>query len=569
MNVNPPAGHSLLASPLTLPQKMQSIHRLLTVSALLAGVAVAQCNPQPPVTTLTTAGNGQNGTMFDIVNTSAAAVTIQSFEQVMFNAGTSGFEIYTKTGTWSGSENTASAWTLVGSAAGIAHLAPPALTALPIAVNVAVPAGATQAFYITSNTAGTCAYTTGVNQINTVIGTDGIINITAGPGKAYPFGASFGLPTAGRLWNGRVTYCSSGTPAVNTTIGAGCVASFNSFYELFADAAAASTALTGNSLLLVPSGSGYQGAWLPGTAASFFVAPVAATPLATGDDGTAPFTLASGTFPTAQGPQSSLLVSGNGIVAWGGATMDYPGTNAYTPTAAGFLNSALGGVYAWHDYNQAEVGSGQIVGEQIGNVAYVTFSGVESYSTPTALNPSTLQFQFNLNNGNITLVFLNIDNNTTSTFGSGHLVGVTAPGASNNPGSTSLATSTLLTVDPEVLALALAAGSRPVTGTNWNLSVNNIPATGVLGVEVFGLGDPNINDLFFLGLPGCGLRASLDSINAFLVTGSSHPYSLAIPANPTLVGLNLFATSAVFQNPPVNAFGAITSNGINGVVGDF
>ena len=360
----------------------------------------------------------------------------------------------------------------------------------------------------------------------------------------------------------------SGTLATNTLTGAGCGASYNSFYELFADSALASAALTGNSVLFIPTGSGYVGTWLPGTAGAFYVAPVAATQLVTGDDGTAAFNLTGGSFPTPQGPQSSLLVSGNAIVAWGGATMDYPGTNSYTPAANGFLNSTLGGVYAWHDYNQAEAGSGQIVSEEIGNMAYVTFNGVENYSTPAGANPGTIQFQFDRSTGNITLVFVSVDSNTTSTFGSGHLVGITAPGTSLNPGSTSLATGTLLTVNPEAAALAVAGTTRPITGTNWSLNVTNVPATGVLGVDVFGLSNPGIPDLTFIGLPGCGLSASLDIINAWPVAGSSHAHSLAIPNNPSLLSLHLFTTSAVFQVPPVNAFGAITSNGVDGSIGD-
>jgi hypothetical protein len=169
-------------------------------------------------------------------------------------------------------------------------------------------------------------------------------------------------------------------------------------------------------------------------------------------------------------------------------------------------------------------------------------------------------------------VFLAIDGNTTSGFGSGHLIGVTAPGASQNPGSIVLATASageLLTISPESLPLTLSATSRPVTGTTWDLSISNIPATGVLGVDVFGLSDPGINDLFFLGAPGCGLRASLDVTNGWLVSGASRTYSLPIPSNPALLNLNLHTTTAVFQAPPVNALGAITSNGIRGVVGNF
>jgi hypothetical protein len=363
----------------------------------------------------------------------------------------------------------------------------------------------------------------------------------------------------------------SGTVAANDTIGTGCGDSSNSFYQLFADAALAAPALSGNSLQLTPNGNGgYNGTWLPGTAASLYVTPVAPVTLATGDDGTASFPLTT-PFPTAQGPQSSLLVSGNAIVAWGGATMDYPGSNSFTPTAPAFLNSTLGGVYAWHDYNQGETGSGAIQREEIGGVAYVTFNGVESYSTPAALNPSTLQFQFDTTTGNITLVFVSIDNATTSTFGSGHLVGVTQPGVSVDGGSVDLATAALLTFSPEVSPLLLTASNRPIQGagpTSWDLVVSNIPATTVIGLDIFGLSDPNIPDLsvFGLGMPGCQLHASLDVVNAWVSAGLTHNYSLAIPPSPSLNNFVLYTQSACLGNGLLSD--NITSNAIRATVGN-
>jgi hypothetical protein len=127
---------------------------------------------------------------------------------------------------------------------------------------------------------------------------------------------------------------------------------------------------------------------------------------------------------------------------------------------------------------------------------------------------------------------------------------------------------TIVLGSADILPLALAATSRPLTNANWNLTVSNVPATGVLGVDVFGLSDPGLNDLFFLGAPGCGLRAALDVTNGWFVAGSTHTYSLAIPNNPALLNFNLYTTSAVFQAPPVNALGAITSNGIQGMIGN-
>ena len=89
-----------------------------------------------------------------------------------------------------------------------------------------------------------------------------------------------------------------------------------------------------------------------------------------------------------------------------------------------------------------------------------------------------------------------------------------------------------------------------------------------IGVDVFGLVDPGIDDLSVLGAPNCGLRASLDALNAWVVAGSSHAYSLAIPNNAALLNLQIYTTNAVFQIPSQNALGAITSNGVAGIIGN-
>jgi hypothetical protein len=363
----------------------------------------------------------------------------------------------------------------------------------------------------------------------------------------------------------------TGVVATNTSVGSGCIRSANSFYSLLPDAAAASTALAGNTLMLMPTGNGYQGVWLPGTATSFFTAPVAPTPLATGDDGSVVYALTTGTLPTPQGAQSSVIVSGNGIVSWGGTTFDYPGTTSFTPTPNGMLNSTLGGIYAWHDYNQTELGSGAITAEEAGGKLYVTWNNVENYPTGVA-NPGSMQFQFDLSSGIVMLMWPSVDSNISSPYGSGHLIGYSAPGASIDPGAVALATAPswqLATSNaPEVAPLNLIGFSRPVTNTSWNLQLSNIPATGVLGVDVFGVSDPGIDDLTVIGAPTCGVRASLDYLGAWTVAGATHAYSLPIPNDPALLNLHVYTTSAVFQNPPVNAFGAITSNGIDGKIGD-
>jgi len=66
---------------------------------------------------------------------------------------------------------------------------------------------------------------------------------------------------------------------------------------------------------------------------------------------------------------------------------------------------------------------------------------------------------------------------------------------------------------------------------------------------------------------GCGLRSTLESLNAYIPAGATHAYSLPIPVDPVLVGMNIFSTAAMYTIPAMNPFGAITANGVQGTLG--
>jgi hypothetical protein len=345
-----------------------------------------------------------------------------------------------------------------------------------------------------------------------------------------------------------------GTPAANLILGQGCVRSNASVYENFS--AAAGFDLQNTVLTMLPTGGGAYivlnsvGAFLPvGTIST----PV---PLALGDDTEVTQTFTTGSFPGA----TSFNICSNGYVSIGSN-----GT-AWTPDVGTFLNAASTGWRSWHDYNPTIAGSGQVKYEESAAAIVVTWDGVWDYGGGSAANANTFQMQF-YPSGQVTLAW-----GTMSLLGNGHLVGYSPAGNSSDPGNTDLSTLgagviTLGTVD--ILPLALAPSTRPILGTNWNLTTSAVPATGVLGVDIFGVSDPGILDMSFLGMPSCQLRTSLDVINAWPVVGATHNYSFAVPALPTsLIGFHLFTQSAVFQVPPVNAFGAITSNGVKGTLGD-
>ena len=349
-----------------------------------------------------------------------------------------------------------------------------------------------------------------------------------------------------------------GTVALNTTLGAGCInVPEVSSYELFATAGAFDLANT--VISMIHTGSGYLA--IPGATAYIPPTP-AAQVLALTDNSELAVTLSQPMPVGNSGTTTTLTVCSNGFISSG--TGNGVGTS---PVVNTFLNStrawwSLG----WHNFNPAIVGGGSVKFEQLGNLAIVTWDGVWDAAGTSAANASTMQAQFDVTSGTVHYVY-----GAMSTIGTtGFLVGFSSAGASSNPGSMDISAAlptTYFAATFPVLPLTLAGVTRPIIGTNWSLNVTNVPAGGTIGVDVFGLTDPGIPDLGFLGMPTCGLRASLDLLQPWLVAGTAHAHAFAVPNDPALINLHVFTTSAVFQ-PGANPFGAITSNGIDGRIGD-
>jgi hypothetical protein len=350
----------------------------------------------------------------------------------------------------------------------------------------------------------------------------------------------------------------TGTVATNTTIGTGCIRKFASFYENFVSAAGFD--LNNTAMTLLPTSPGYIGLGI----GTYVPPPATATTLTLLDDSETTQALTT-PFPYDGGVASSLTVCSNGYVsvATGNGT-------GYVPSVPTMLAASQTGWWNWHDYNPTIPGSGAVKFHESGSIAYITWDGVWDYGGSSSANANTFQFQFDSGVGSVALAWQTMSSlgGTTAT---GFLVGYSPGGASADPGNTDLSAAlplsfTVFGVD--VLPLSVVAVSRPVIGTSWNLSTGNIPATAIIGVDVFGVTDPNLNDLAVIGAPGCGLRASLDVLNAWLPAGSTHGYGLALPNSPSLINVHVYTTSAAFLVPPPNAFGAITGNGIDGRIGN-
>ncbi len=170
------------------------------------------------LTTTFAGGNGIRSMMFDV--NALEDATIDSFEVNLDDSAVLDIEVYAKTGTHVGSENTPGDWTLIGTAPGVVSAGDGLPTPLNLALDYAVMAGQTYAFYISSpNKAASLGfnYTNGTN-VGDVFAADATIEILEGVAVSYPFGTIF----SPRVFNGTVEYTAGTGGGSSTTIDFDC-----------------------------------------------------------------------------------------------------------------------------------------------------------------------------------------------------------------------------------------------------------------------------------------------------------------------------------------------------------
>ncbi|MBL8751465.1 MAG: hypothetical protein JNK78_20080, partial [Planctomycetes bacterium] len=256
--------------------------------------------------------------------------------------------------------------------------------------------------------------------------------------------------------------------AHHSTYGTGCYAinaAKETFYEKYTNSALASARLQGNVLQLIPSPPGYFAFMVPGAAGTTYLPPSGgATLLNTSDDGADTIT-PSLPVPSPFGAATQVTISHNGIITLG-ASPNQPGD--YQPAGADVAASTGTAFYSWHDFNDAESGSGRIKYEEVAGVLYVTWDGVEGYQSGT--NPHTFQYQIDLASGVVTMVWQSV--NVVSLAGREWLTGYTDAGTSMDPGSIDLSTALPLQTGPDVTLQPLALSASPApTYTIGNPSV--------------------------------------------------------------------------------------------------
>jgi len=349
------------------------------------------------------------------------------------------------------------------------------------------------------------------------------------------------------------------------SLGAGCIAHYASMYELFA--LPANFDLNGSALTFLPTASGYlavrTGSFLPvGSVQS------PATPLVLGDDAEVTIPLTVGSFLGPTGPWANLTIVSNGVIS---ETPGHPASVAGggAPNNNTFLNAAPTAFYNLADWDpSAATGGGNVWYEESASVITITWENVPNWvTTPPAPGVNTFQFQL-YPTGFVTIAWTSV-----TSFGNngGTLVGYSPGGVNLDPGNrdiSAIGAGSVFIEAVDIPPMTLTASNRPVFGNNWNLTVSNIEPSSVVGLDIFGVSDPGIDNLFFIGMPDCGLRSSIDVTSAWFVTGSTHNYSFTVPSGiPSLLGFNLYTTTATLQALPQNPFGWMTSNGMKGTLG--
>lgn len=527
---------------------------------------------------------GQN--FFDLtVNTT---VTLQAIEVPVQNAvGESGsLQLWQRTGTHVGFEATATGWTQVSTGP---YTSPGfGIVALSCQTPGVVLQPGTYGFAV--RYLGVNWQFVGVTTFQTFSTAE--MTLSNGNTQVTPFGAPLGpfafggVNYLGSQFRININYGVGNVPhacAASANYGEGCYKVCASVYQEFTSAAAASAALQGQGLTLVPNGTftGYD--IVPGVGVYHTPDPVnnVVVTLPAGDDTehtqalTLPFT-----YPTDAGPvvTLNLFIHDNGYFSVGSNNVLPGGPNFY-PEEQQFLNAPETGWWMWHDFNMTEAGSGTIKYEEdlAAGIIYITYEGVESYPT-TALNPSTVQFQIDTNSGVVNYVFQTVDAvGGSGVFGGDDwLVGWGPGGPSPNCGQFDIATLTSISANlPEQFPLQLDATSgRPILGTTVDLTTSNEttnPGVGINFLSTVQIPAPGFG-LGIVGMPGCNalldINAGVGNVITNIMGFGSMTISFAVPNNPTLPGLNIYSQS-VWLDGAANAFGAIISNGVALTIGNY
>lgn len=356
--------------------------------------------------------------------------------------------------------------------------------------------------------------------------------------------------------NSAVTTINTLVPVQASAIssGVGCYSSRSSFAQTFLANTfdLGGTATVANTIRFVPTGPGFS---VQQGASAWFV-PMAPN-LGLANDALATVNLPF-TYPFPGGSTNVARVSSNGFLWLNGVSTDPDPT----PSPLDLVNNPARFAPLWMDLNPAAGGSVHYDVDPSGNSVYVTWLDVRVAAAPAAAGNSA---QLVLHaDGRAEFRYLAVTSQPV------FCVTGWSRGSALFPLTLDISAAMPFAVGLDLNPLTWSAVGRPITGTTQTINLGAISNPAVsIGVSMIGwTGQPAPLDLGFLGAAGCTLNIQVALVEPFFVTGATMPWGLAIPANPSLAGSEVFTQGGLLQNG-VNPFGLLTANSVKLTIGLF
>ena len=322
-------------------------------------------------------------------------------------------------------------------------------------------------------------------------------------------------------------------------------------YELFT--ATNQLDLSNTAIEFTPTGAGaYVAIQQPGFFSGYTNVQVFAD-----DDSHGPFNLPF-TFPYPGGSTNAIDISSNGFV-W--LQAGNPNSRCCNGDSFQFVSDPASIAVLWQDLYPPGVALGDGV---FFDVVGTTEAHITWVNVPEFFNVGSNTCQITLrSNGSFRLSWGNVANISHDA-----IVGISDGFGSSVPGSIDFSAGPFVTGNGGIpLRLGAQAGSRPGLGQTFTMEVDQITAGSLAGFMVFGATSfPNGIDLSGIGMVGCELYVSLDSLLSFPLVGTPTPFAIAVPATPGLIG-TVFHAQAATLTPGATALNLLSSNGLQITLG--
>ncbi len=295
-----------------------------------------------------------------------------------------------------------------------------------------------------------------------------------------------------------------------------------------------------------------------------YVPPTANAVVVTSGDDTFTTMALSAAMPTVRGTTLDLTICSNGYISMS-PNPPHAGIGDYSPTVLeleAFTEPTICG--PWYDWSPNQ--GGQLVFEEAGGIAYVTWDQVPAYNAFPVVD--TLQFQFDLSTGSCTVVYVTMA--MGGTFG-WHSAILGATTGSSNFVSTgydmSVDLAATILISDGALPLSLD-GNAPVLGGNWTITTSNIDPLSPISITFFGARGPALpTSAIGFDAPGCELNllSAVADITAATTANLDSSFSFPIPNMTNLVGYQVSCQSICLTL--TNNANILFSNGLEGTVG--